>query len=315
MSSATHRALVAASAIGMLSVASVSVRAQTVVPQFRSGIDMVRIDVLVKDEKQPVTGMAATDFEVRDNGILQAVSVIPPEAVPLDIYLAIDVSASVSGERLDALIDAAKRLVDASRADDRVTILGFGHRLSLLADRSIDVGALRQRLATLRAEGGTALNDAIVASLGLRERSDARAVLIVFSDGRDTMSWTSPSAVLGAVERADLSTYVVTVGPQMASEAGDVDRYRRPRRPQDDMWLHHGPFLDLLARVGGGRRLQAASADVGDAFLQILEECRRRYLLVFTPKSVPADGWHELEVRVHRQKGHVTARRGYFVNR
>jgi hypothetical protein len=40
-------------------------------PTFKAGIEAVRVDVLVTRGGQPVEGLTARDFQVRDNGVLQ----------------------------------------------------------------------------------------------------------------------------------------------------------------------------------------------------------------------------------------------------
>jgi hypothetical protein len=50
-----------------------------------------------------------------------------------------------------------------------------------------------------------------------------------------------------------------------------------------------------------------------DLFAQALREMKTRYILSYTPRGVPREGWHALEVKLTRREGDVTARRGYFV--
>ena len=42
-------------------------------PTFRTGIDFVRVDVIVTDKGQPVTDLTQADFEVREDGQAQAI--------------------------------------------------------------------------------------------------------------------------------------------------------------------------------------------------------------------------------------------------
>jgi hypothetical protein len=74
-------------------------------------------------------------------------------------------------------------------------------------------------------------------------------------------------------------------------------------------------FLEDLVRLTGGRRLDVASLDrLSDTFAAILRESRERYLISYTPRGVPAAGWHELTVRVRDSRAEIRARPGYLAS-
>ena len=85
----------------LLVLATVVVRTQDVT--FSSRIEAVRVDVLVTDNGQPVRGLGPADFEIRDNGVVQQIDLVSFDQVPLNAVLALDMSDSVAGERLDRL--------------------------------------------------------------------------------------------------------------------------------------------------------------------------------------------------------------------
>ena len=64
---------------------------------FSAKREAVRVDVLVTDRDKVVTGLGAGDFEVRDNGVLQTIDLVSFQQIPLNVFLAFDVSASVAG--------------------------------------------------------------------------------------------------------------------------------------------------------------------------------------------------------------------------
>ena len=88
-------------------------------PVFRAEVDVVRVEVLVTRGGAPVRGLGAADFEVRDNGRLQALDPILEEETPVDAILVLDMSASVNGPKLDALKVAARAFLDGLRAESR----------------------------------------------------------------------------------------------------------------------------------------------------------------------------------------------------
>src|SRR5882672_7668431 len=89
-----HAAL--AVTVAFVAVSTAGMTAQ----HFRSGTLGVRVDVLVTNGQQLVRGLDARDFELRDNGVVQSVSEIEIERIPLNLILVFDTSTSVAGERM-----------------------------------------------------------------------------------------------------------------------------------------------------------------------------------------------------------------------
>ena len=116
--------LVAAS-VAVLLGSAVAPSAQQ--PTFSAKREAVRVDALVTDRGKVVTGLGAGDFEVRDNGVLQTVDLVSFQQIPLNVFLAFDISASVSGERLTHLQTAGHALLDRLAKDDRSALLTFSH--------------------------------------------------------------------------------------------------------------------------------------------------------------------------------------------
>lgn len=103
------------------------------VPAFRSGVDVVRLDVSVLRNGVPVRGLTAADFVVTDNGAPQVVESVEVDQLPLSVQLVLDTSGSVSGDRLQHLIAAADGVVTALRPGEYAGLLTFSHRLRSLA--------------------------------------------------------------------------------------------------------------------------------------------------------------------------------------
>ena len=70
---------------------------------FSSQVEAVRVDVLVTDKGQPVRGLAPAISRSVDNGVPQQVDLVSFEQIPLNVVLALDMSDSVAGERLEHL--------------------------------------------------------------------------------------------------------------------------------------------------------------------------------------------------------------------
>ena len=275
----------------------------------------VRVDVLVTNGKQSVTGLTARDFELRDNGVLQALAQVDVEQLPLNLILVFDTSASVAGPRMQALLAAGEALVEQLRAADRVALVSFSTRVRLLAPLTPSRHQIRAAFGTLGAAGSTSLRDAVFSGLALRDADPRRTLVLVFSDGADTSSWLTSRRVIAAARRTDAVIYAVAVGREETVTGTRVSQTGgRSGIVQRTILVNEaGQFLESLTEETGGRVLFATSnTDLRSAFTTTLAEFRDRYVLSYTPTGVAATGWHRLDVRLKGKRGKVTARRGYF---
>jgi VWFA-related protein len=255
---------------------------------FRTSVDAVRVDVLVTQDGQPVRGLRAADFEIRDNGVLQQVDLVSFEEVPVNMMLALDLSGSVTETGLGHLRAAGEAVLAGLRHDDRAGLVTFSHVVSERSPLSTDLASLRKAVGRVRSAGGTALIDASQAGMILAESGTGRGLLVIFSDGVDTSSWLSRELVLATARRSEAVVYAVAVG-----------------QTADD-------FLEDLTDLTGGRLLRAETTDkVRALFVDVLEEFRHRYLVSFSPQGVERGGWHSLRVRVRGRRVTVRARPGY----
>lgn len=280
------RRLVAAS-VAVLMGGAVAPSAQQ--PTFSAKRESVRVDVLVTDRGKVVTGLGAGDFEVRDNGVPQTIDLVSFQQIPLNVFLALDTSASVSGERLTDLQTAGQALLDRLAQDDRSALLTFSHMVRLREGLTGATARVRQALTGVQPLGDTALVDGAYTAIMLDPLDGGRNLLLVFSDGLDTASWLTPERVLDSAKRSDFVVYGVS-----------------SRGPEDSK------FLEDLTELTGGTTLKIESTrDLSATFLKILDEFRQRYLISYSPTGVPAGGWHRLDVRVKGRRVTVKSRAGY----
>ena len=273
--------------------------------QFKSGVDLVRVDVLVTEDGKPVRGLTRSDFELRDNGQLQDVDAVYGEDQPLDVVLLLDVSGSLQGVALDSLKRAALGAVDGLRPDDRVRLLAFSHRIFVADATAGDTAAVQSAILRLDAGGSTALCDALYATLAMTLGSPRRTVALLFSDGRDNRSWLSAQAVTQVARESDVVVYAIAFKPEWrSSEMSASTITSEPDRA----------FLGMLSGSTGGRLVwEHESRRLPTLFEDLLEEMRGRYLLTYYPKRAGGSGWHKIAVQLKTRKGDVLARAGYTV--
>lgn len=272
-----------------LSLVTAWTAAPSTQPTFSSRVEGVRVDVLVTDSsRRPLQGLTAADFEVRDNGVPQQVDLVSFGEIPLNVALAFDLSESVAGRRLEQLKAASEALTAELKPVDQSALVAFNHAVSLKCTLSLDRTCVRNALDAANPVGQTSLVDGVFAGMMVGESEVGRSLLMVFSDGLDTLSFLPAERVLEIGRRSDVVVY--------------------PIAPKDE----RPDFLEDLANVTGGRVHEVdRKEDLANTFRSILNEFRQRYLLTYTPRNVPKGGWHTLDVKVNRSGARVKARPGY----
>lgn len=256
---------------------------------FRSSTLGVRVDVLVTDGRKPVGGLTAQDFELRDNGVAQAIELIDAADVPLNIVLALDTSASTDGKRQTELAAASDMLLDGLKPGDRAALSTFSHAVTRRVALTNDLADVRRELLQITPSGRTAVMDGVYVALATTLAQPGRSLVVVCTDGADISSWLRPEDVVESAKRSNAVVYAV-----IAADARQVSA------------------LEQLADTTGGDTVRiGSSADLRHAFHRILQQFRSRYILAYTPTGVPPGGFHRLDVRVKRRGLIAKARPGY----
>lgn len=258
-------------------------------PSFRAGVELVRIDVLVEEGGHPISALSASDFIVLDDGVPQRLRVLAGRDA-VNVTSLVDVSGSMTSERLDDAAHAVDMLIGGLHPGDRHRAFAFANDVRRLTTDHVEI-TMRQMGET--AGRHTSLFDALQVAILDTAVADGPTLLVVATDGRNNISWLDGTTVIDEAVRHETTVYPVSIG-------------------QDPDGLK---LLSILAAQTGGRVVRGTSRGLGKAFREILAEYRQRYILSFTPEGLSTElGWHRLEVRV---RGHelakVRARRGYWV--
>ena len=249
----------------------------------------VRVDVLVTDGRNPVGGLTASEFELRDNGVLQTVDVVDTSDIPINAILALDTSDSTTGQRQKDLVAASQALLDGLKPIDRAALTTFNNIVTPQIALTTDLSAVRRQLQRIEPAGETSIMDGTYVALTATLAQTGRSLVVVCTDGYDTTSWLQPEEVLESAKRSSAVLYGVTAAAA------------RRRSPLKD-----------LADATGGHLLEVSSSkDLRGAFEKILQDFRSRYILAYSPQGVPVEGFHRLDVRVKRRGLTVKARPGY----
>jgi VWFA-related protein len=286
-------------AIGVAAlIASATVAAQ--VPQFRATTEAVTVDVSVRDRTRVVPNLAAEDFEVLDNGVVQKVLDVSFGKLPIDVTVALDVSLSVDGQRLDQMRRGIRQLMADLGPDDRLRLVAFNMRVTRVLDFTNDVVAADRALQDFSAGGGTAIWDTAATLIAAAHPPDRRHLLVLFTDGTDSVSFTATDSLVALAQR--MSTTISSVVPTTI------------RLTVGTPLTAGGRLLQTLATETGGAfvRMTSPTQELGETFRQALEQFRSTYVLHFQPEH-SGSGFRTLQVSVRGKPDYtVTARRGYF---
>jgi Ca-activated chloride channel family protein len=286
-------------------------------PVFRGTGDAVRIFATVTDrDGRLVTTLTRDDFEVRDEGQPQPITIFDNSPRPIRLIVMLDVSGSMSGN-LPLLRAAAEQLFGRLQQHDAARVGTFGHDVVISPAFTRDGDQLRAALPTsIAPDAPTPLWRAVDEAMNaFSAEAEERRVVLVLSDGKDSGPIGFRARYVSQVEvieRArDDGVMVYAIGMR--------SRGARPTMPGiGPGGLQAMLTADLpdpgLARVaeetGGGYTEIRFGQDLVAAFTRVADELHSQYLIGFAPPK--RDGKvHELELRVSERGLKPRGRKSY----
>ena len=281
-------------------------------PIFKSGARTVAVYATVTDASgRLVTDLTQEDFEIRDNGKTQPITVFSKEVQPVTLVMMLDRSGSMRGNF--RLVDqSAEAFVREMLPHDKAKIGSFAEKVQLDPEEfTSDQAALTKILRTrLQQEGPTPLWNAMDLSITELKGQSGRRVVLLFTDGADNpgnfrLNNMSFMDVMRRAQEADVMVYAIGLeGRDMnAGGGGGFGGFGSASRPD--------PGLPSIAgETGGGYFELRTSGDLAMTFSRVADELRRQYLIGFAPEKL--DGkMHKLEVRIRKGGMKVRARKEY----
>jgi VWFA-related protein len=279
-------------------------------PLFRSGVELVYVDVSVTRKDAPVRNLAAEDFVVTDNGVRQRVEIVDRDSTPTTAVLALDLSGSVAGVPLAGLRAAARAFLSRMSPRDEAALVTFNHEIELRQAPTLERRAITDALEHAEAGGSTAVIDALYFCLK-RRWGGARSLVVLFTDGQDSASWLANDDVLQAARESQTLLYIIGT-PQSTGKRFELSPIGRGTRVVD-FEPDHVYLMHQIAHLTGGAYWSTSLDRLERVFLRVLEAADGRYLLSYEPEGVARSGRHKLKVSVRRKGVEVRARREYVV--
>jgi len=258
----------------------------------------------------PVGGLEKKDFELFEDGKPQTVAVFDRETTsPLSIVLAIDASETVvTSERLER--DAAKHFLSAIlRPQDEICLMDFADTVREVVPFTNQAKRIDEGLGNLQHGDETALYNAVYLAsqrlAGTSEAAGRRRVLVLISDGGDSVSGKHYEEAVEEAQRAGAIVYTIIVVP-IAADAG--------RNTGGEHTL-----IQMSEDTGGKYYYVTDAKDLEPAFQHISDDLRTQYLLgYYAPLQGGGSAFRRIKVTLTDAaldvKYNLRYRTGYFAD-
>src|SRR5271169_82206 len=236
-------------------------------------VKLVNVFVTVTDARgAPVANLKKENFLLKEDGKEQKIAIFSREsALPLSIVLSVDTSLSTRKDLPLELISARKFAHAIVRPQDGLAVYKFSETVSQMVPFTSDLKKIDEGIDHPRNGSATALYDAVFLGSQALSRREGRKVMVVITDGGDTMSQVDYKEALRAAQEAEAIIYSIIIVPIEASAGRDTGG-------------EHA-LIQISSDTGGKYYYARSSAQLDDAFQQISDELRTQYLLAYYPSQ------------------------------
>jgi Ca-activated chloride channel homolog len=319
--------------------------------RFKSGVELINVTATVTDRAgRFVPGLRQEDFTIYEENERQEISHFSSERVPVSLGIVLDTSGSMAGEKIDNALAAIQRflttLLDPS---DEIFIYRFSNFPELLQDWTSDRTRLGRVVSRISAGGGTAMYDALAEAVPMAQTGENRKkAVVLISDGNDTNSDTSLSAVKQLIRESEVMVYAIGIDGRSETSSWGVPQPtpptrrppipmpipggRRPRGPggvmlpfQNFPWgqpqqrtianndrVNANALHDITDDSGGRTEIVRTGKDLDPATASIADELSRQYYLGYASTGKKDGRFHAIRVELKDPSLHIRARRGYI---
>jgi Ca-activated chloride channel family protein len=243
-------------------------------------VSSVLLEAGVYDKKgRFVSGLTPSSFSVREDGVEQTLDLVNHEALPATFALLIDSSQSMS-RRIDFVRDAARRLLEFLKPQDRVLLAPFSRQLAAITGPTNDKNTIIESLGRVEAAGGTAIVDSLIAVVQAMPTDHVRRAVVLITDGYDENSTMTVEDAIAAVKAARVTVYTVGIGGVAGISLKGERLLRR-----------------LAVETGGQTFFPPQEEYLAAVHEQLAADAQNRYLITYTPTNQKIDGtWRAVSV-------------------
>ncbi len=269
----------------------------------RVDANLVTIPASVVDAQgRVVPDLKLEDFELRVEGQPKSLSELSRAETPVRMVLLFDNSMSLREAREFEKLAAVKFLRRVLRPIDHAAIYSIYTYPILAQPFTSDVNTLVRTIERFPVpeDGATALFDTVAKAADYLRPYEGRKVIIIVSDGADTLSELDFDKSLQHALLADCQIYSVQTGQ---SESANLYNLAASRRLQE-----------YSAQTGGAVFVPKGTGDLDTAFAQIAADLSQQYVLSYYPDDDKRDGrFRNISLKIAKRPNlRVRARKGYY---
>src|SRR5437660_2289709 len=249
-----------------------------------------------------VTNLKLEDFELRIDGQPNVISDLSRAETPVRMAMLFDNSGSLSEFREFEKRAAIRFFRNVLRPVDQAAVFSVSTDVTLAEPLTNDARRLELTIDGFgKPEGATSLFDGIIQAGAYLHTYPGRRVIVIVSDGVDTVSRADFDTTLQRALADDCQIYVVQTG---LYENANLRALAAERRMEE-----------FASQTGGAAYIPKSAEDLDDAFAQIAADLAQQYILSYYPAADKRDGkYHLIAVKVKtKPNARVRARKGFVV--
>jgi len=277
---------------------------------------LVPIPVSVTDlTGRAITNLRIEDFELLVDGKAAEISDLFRSETPVRLAMMFDNSSSVLIARefeKKAAIRFFKRVLRPEKDLAALYSVSTGSRLEQPLTKNSD--QLSQAIENFPPpQGATALLDGIIKAANYLREVEGRRVIVIVSDGDDTISDSTFEEVVRAVQAANCQVYVV--------KTTDFENFKRTGTRGGNANIRalsaERRMQELALQTGGAVYSPIDELELDQAFNQISAELSQQYILNYYPdEQGKSNEFRTISLKI-KQRGNLTVRtrKGYYISK
>lgn len=263
-----------------LSLAAPEVAASQSQPQGRDARSRDVFVSVVDAKGAPVSGLAAADFAVREDGVAREVLKAVPATEPMQIALLVDDSQAAAAS-IQPLREGIAAFIEKLAGKGEISIVTIGERPTSIVNYTSSTAELQKgvgRIFSRPGSGAYLMEGIIEVSRGLQKRKATRPVIVALTFDGVEFSNQQYQQVLDPLAASGATLHVLEIGTPPANQ-------------NDEMRNRNIVIAEGTSRSGGRRDQLLTNMAIPDKMRQLADELVSQYVVTYARPDtlIPAE--------------------------